>query len=201
MTFSVKDIFYTLQGEGHHSGRPAVFVRFAGCNGWSGREKDRENGPLPCSRWCDTDFVGGEKLSEDELVNRIASLMHGCGFVVFTGGEPALQLTSELILRLSKSGIASAVETNGTVPLPEGVYWRTVSPKTPKPVVTSGNELKLIYPSFNPATFINLDFRYFYLQPLDSANIEQNTAEAIEYCMAHPQWRLSTQMHKTVGLP
>lgn len=199
--FAVKEIFYSIQGEGHNTGRPAVFVRFAGCNGWSGREEDRERGSLPCAAWCDTDFVGGDDMDEEELVFKV--ITYGCNFVVFTGGEPALQLTQSLIDRMWKAGMNVAVETNGTRKLPEGVYWRTVSPKRPLVSslrITSGNELKLVYPTFPPENFAMLDFRHWYLQPMDGPDREKNTKAAIEYCKAHPQWRISLQTHKFMGI-
>jgi len=198
MTYAVKEIFYTLQGEGHNAGRAAVFVRFTGCNLWSGREQDRKSG---CSKWCDTDFLGGRRYYLDDLVETICDVSEGCRFVVLTGGEPALQITAELISLLKRESFNIAVETNGTTQLPEGVYWRTVSPKKLPLVVTTGHELKLVYPTLDPAQFLGFDFQYFYLQPLDNEAKQSNTTAAIEYCKEHPAWRLSTQTHKIVGIP
>lgn len=203
MSYVVKEIFYSLQGEGNYTGRPSVFCRFSGCNLWSGREQDREKSPC---RFCDTDFVGGTRYNEDELIEAILSLWQGGGMphVVFTGGEPALQLTSSLIDRLKKFHVTVAVETNGTHKLPEaGPYWITMSPKVLSRIeVTRGNEVKLLYPldAVKPEDVEHLDFRYFYLQPIDDDNYEENLKAAIAYCLEHPKWRLSTQNHKKWGI-
>lgn len=201
--FKVKEVFLTLQGEGHNAGRRAVFVRFSGCNMWTGRDKDRAKGKAACSRWCDTDFYGGTSMSQDALLFSIKEAWgkHPNGFVVFTGGEPALQLTEEIIVEVRRMGFSAAVETNGSLPLPAGVYWRTISPKTENELACDGNELKLIYPTLPPEMFASLNFDYFYLQPLDDSRREENTARAIDYIKTHPQWRLSLQIHKTLGIP
>lgn len=205
--YKVKEIYYTLQGEGHHTGRPAVFCRFSGCNLWSGREEDRADAVC---KFCDTDFrgtdgPGGGNYTADELTSKILSLYPSdreC-FVVFTGGEPALQLDKELIESLHREGVEIAIETNGTIPLPEGIDWICVSPKAnAKIVVNSGNELKLVYPQseHNPADFESLAFDYFYLQPKDDVNQEENIRKCIAFCMLHPKWRLSMQTHKIIGI-
>jgi 7-carboxy-7-deazaguanine synthase len=214
MAYAVKEIFYTLQGEGAHAGRPAVFLRFAGCNLWTGLERDRDKGPGGCSRWCDTDFVGtdglgGGKFSTPaELVSAVASLWpHGAlarPFVVCTGGEPLLQLDEPLLAEFNNAGWSVAVETNGTVEPPRGELWLTVSPKANAPLrVLKGNELKLIFPQVGaePERFQDLDFQHFFLQPMDSPEVEQNTQGALQYCLAHPQWRLSLQTHKILRIP
>ncbi|WP_343605752.1 7-carboxy-7-deazaguanine synthase [Roseateles sp.] len=214
MTYAVKEMFYTLQGEGAQAGRAAVFCRFAGCNLWSGREQDREK--AVCS-FCDTDFVGtdgqggGKFASADALAEAIDAQWPkdadgrktGTPYVVCTGGEPLLQLDGPLITALKALGFEIAVETNGTQPAPEGLDWICVSPKADAELVlTRGNELKLVYPQplALPERFADLDFDHFFLQPLDSILQKQNTREAVAYCMAHPQWKLSIQMHKVVGI-
>lgn len=200
MTYTVHELFYTLQGEGFNAGRPAVFCRFAGCNLWTGREEDRADAVC---RFCDTEFRGGEKYTSEQLGKAIVDLWPGKkpGFVVFTGGEPMLQLKSPLVDGLRWRGFQVAVETNGTLPGPE-VDWLTVSPKMRAPLkVRRGSELKLVYPQGNdPAEFADLDFRHFWLQPMDGPDLAENTAAAIDYCKANPRWRLSVQMHKTVGI-
>ena len=176
MAYAVKEIFYTLQGEGANTGRPAVFLRFAGCNLWSGREPDRA-GAL-CS-FCDTEFV------------------------VCTGGEPLLQLDSPLIVALRRRGFTIAVETNGTLTPPAGALWLTVSPKAGAPLkLTRGDELKLVYPQAGaePERYAQLDFRHFFLQPMDGPHKARNTLLATAYCLAHPAWRLSLQTHKLIGI-
>jgi len=211
MTYSVKELFYTLQGEGAQAGRAAVFCRFAGCNLWSGREADRAQ--AVCS-FCDTDFVGtdgpgGGKFSgAEELAAAVdAQWPRGRGgrkLVVCTGGEPLLQLDEAAIDALHARGFEVAVETNGTQPAPRGLDWICVSPKAGAPVVlTSGHELKLVYPQpeAQPERFAALDFRHFFLQPMDGPDRALNTQLAVEYCLAHPQWRLSVQTHKVVGIP
>lgn len=210
MTYSVKEIFYTLQGEGANAGRPAVFCRMAGCNLWSGREEDRESAVC---RFCDTDFVGtdgtagGKYATADALAQTIAthwpSASHAHRLVVITGGEPLLQLDTALIAALHQHGFRIAVETNGTIAPPPGVDWLCVSPKLGSTlVVGSGQELKLVYPQDggDPAQFAHLAFDNFYLQPMDSPQQAENTAKAIAYCQAHPQWSLSVQTHKMIGI-
>ena len=210
MTYSVKEIFLTLQGEGGQAGRPAVFCRFAGCNLWSGREIDRAK--AVCT-FCDTDFVGmdgpgGGRFADSEaLAEAVAAAWTGGDenrLVVCTGGEPLLQLDPPLIAALHARGFTIAVETNGTLVAPGGVDWICVSPKAQAPVVqTSGQELKLVFPQagVDPQTFAGLDFERFYLQPMDGPDRLANTEAAIAYCLAHPQWRLSVQTHKYLGIP
>jgi 7-carboxy-7-deazaguanine synthase len=215
MSYAVKEIFYTLQGEGAQAGRAAVFCRFSGCNLWSGREEDRA---AAICRFCDTDFVGvngtggGKFASADSLadaVEREWPLRRNLSdrrFVVCTGGEPLLQLDDASIAALHERGFEIAVETNGTVAAPNGIDWLCVSPKAgAKLVQTSGDELKLVYPQndFGPELFEGLSFRNWFLQPMDVADPLQrakNTELAIRYCMEHPQWRLSVQSHKVVGI-
>lgn len=203
-TFAVKDVFYTIQGEGAQAGRPAVFCRFAGCNGWSGLERDRSKGPFPCSKWCDTDFVGGTKMYEDALVERILSLFpeRGYRFIVFTGGEPALQLTESLLQTLRKEVALIAIETNGSLPLPAAAFdcWITVSPKTPRIVQDRCFELKLIYPTIPPETFAYIQTPFRYLQPLHNSDWQKNTDATVAYVKAHPEWRLGVQQHKYIGI-
>lgn len=210
MTYSVKEIFLTLQGEGGQAGRPAVFCRFAGCNLWSGREVDRAQ--AVCT-FCDTDFVGmdgpgGGRFPDAEAVaDAVAATWTGGPdnrLVVCTGGEPLLQLDAPLIGALHARGFTIAVETNGTLAAPAGVDWICVSPKAQAPVVqTSGQELKLVFPQagVDPQRFAALDFERFYLQPMDGPDRVANTEAAIAYCLAHPQWRLSVQTHKYLGIP
>jgi 7-carboxy-7-deazaguanine synthase len=212
MTYSVKEIFYTLQGEGIQAGRPAVFCRFAGCNLWSGLEKDRAQ--AVCT-FCDTDFVGtdgeggGKFASPRELARAIAEQWpkgdtSGTRFVVCTGGEPLLQLDEPLVDALHAEGFEVAVETNGTQPAPQQLDWICVSPKANAPVILArGDELKLVYPQemAQPERFESMDFRHFLLQPMDGPDREKNTQLAIAYCKAHPRWRLSIQSHKILGIP
>lgn len=217
MSYSVKEVFYTLQGEGAQAGRAAVFCRFAGCNLWSGRESDRA---AAVCKFCDTDFVGtdgeggGRFSTADELAAAIAEKWpaesqqneFGLGqrFVVCTGGEPLLQLDAALISALHQKGFEIAVESNGTMAAPDGVNWLCVSPKAGTALVQkSGDELKLVYPQAwaNPAEFELLSFRHFFLQPMDGPEREANTALALRYCLEHPQWRLSLQTHKILGIP
>lgn len=210
-SYRVKELFYTLQGEGRHAGRAAVFCRFSGCNLWSGRKEDRHRGPS-CSRWCDTDFLGtdggggGVFETSRRLAAAVANAWPNSGgqpFVVFTGGEPLLQLDEPLIADVHAAGFEIAVETNGTVAPPPGIDWLTVSPKADtRLTVTSGDELKLVYPQVGaePERFADLAFGHFYLQPMDGPDRERNTRLAVEFCLTHPQWRLSFQMHKAVGL-
>lgn len=210
MAYSVKELFYTLQGEGAQSGRPAVFCRFAGCNLWSGREEDRAD--AICS-FCDTDFIGtdgenGNKFkSATALAEFAASLWPdtkgGKPYVVCTGGEPLLQLDSALIDAFHAVGFEIAVETNGTIEAPEGIDWICVSPKADTELKqTTGNELKLVYPQNKntPADFENYVFDHYFLQPLDCVESERTTQETIAYCQLHPQWRLSLQTHKIIGI-
>ena len=210
MTYSVKEIFLTLQGEGGQAGRAAVFCRFAGCNLWSGREVDRAS--AVCT-FCDTDFVGvdgeggGKFPTADALAKAVAARWTGPPehrLVVITGGEPLLQLDPPLIDALHSAGFAIALETNGTLAAPAGIDWICVSPKAQAPVVqTSGQELKLVFPQegVDPARFEDLAFERFYLQPMDGPGQAAATAAAIAYCLAHPRWRLSVQTHKVLGIP
>jgi 7-carboxy-7-deazaguanine synthase len=210
MTYSAKEIFLTVQGEGGQAGRAAVFLRFSGCNLWSGREQDRA---AAVCNFCDTDFIGtdgpgGGKFRTPqalaEAVNAVWRGGEGDKLVVCTGGEPLLQLDAPLIAALHTQGFEVAVETNGTVAAPDGLDWICVSPKADAPVVqTSGQELKLVYPQpgVDPARFGHLDFERFYLQPMDGPNRDANTHEAVAYCLSHPRWRLSVQTHKYIGVP
>ncbi len=210
MSYAVKEIFYTLQGEGAQAGRPAVFCRFAGCNLWSGREADRAS--ATCT-FCDTDFVGidgdggGKFRSAEELAAAVAACWPADEFagryVVCTGGEPLLQLDEPLIEALHAHGFAVAIETNGTRPAPQGLDWICVSPKAGAPLeLVEGDELKLVYPQpdAQPEQFSALSFRHFFLQPMDGPHLAANTAAATSYCLAHPQWRLSLQTHKLLGI-
>ena len=211
MTYSVKEIFYTLQGEGANTGRPAVFLRFAGCNLWSGREPDRADAVC---RFCDTEFIGtdGAGGGKFETPQALAAAVDATWtaramagrFVVCTGGEPLLQLDSALVAALRERGFMVAVETNGTLTPPAGELWLTVSPKAGAPLeLTRGDELKLVYPQAGaePERYAQLEFRHFYLQPMDGPQKARNTRLAIEYCLAHPAWRLSLQTHKLIGIP
>ena len=213
MTYTVKEIFYTLQGEGANTGRPAVFCRFAGCNLWTGREEERENA---ICQFCDTEFVGtdgpggGKFTSSTELAHAVAEkwpvppLPVIRPLVVCTGGEPLLQLDEALVDEFHKVGFEVAIETNGTKLPPNGVDWICVSPKAGADLIlVIGDELKLVFPQpgAEPERFANLNFGRFYLQPMDGPNREQNTQLAMEYCLKHPQWRLSLQTHKLLGLP
>jgi 7-carboxy-7-deazaguanine synthase len=210
MSYSVKEIFYTLQGEGANTGRPAVFLRFAGCNLWSGREPDRSDAVC---RFCDTEFVGtdgvggGKFESPEALAAAVAAARPALGaaerFVVCTGGEPLLQLDSALVAALRQRGFTVAVETNGTLDPPAGELWLTVSPKAGAPLALKrGDELKLVYPQTGaePERYEELAFRHFFLQPMDGPEKARNTRLAIEYCLAHPAWRLSLQTHKLIGI-
>lgn len=210
MAYTVKEIFYTLQGEGGQAGRPAVFCRFAGCNLWSGREKDRATA---ICQFCDTDFVGtdgpggGKFETAAQLAHAVASTWQGDAsgrpLVVCTGGEPLLQLDEPLVQALHAQGFEIAVETNGTQPAPAGLDWICVSPKAGAPLLlTRGQELKLVFPQPGamPDQFTGLDFRHFFLQPMDGPLQRRHTAQAVAYCLAHPQWRLSVQTHKVIGI-
>jgi 7-carboxy-7-deazaguanine synthase (Cx14CxxC type) len=212
MSYSIKEIFYTLQGEGAHSGRPAVFCRFAGCNLWSGHEKDR---PAAKCQFCDTDFVGvngpggGRFETAAECARAVEKAWPGSvaiekRFVVCTGGEPLLQMDDNLIAELHARRFEIAVETNGTVAAPADVDWICVSPKAGTNLVQrSGDELKLVYPQIgaHPRDFETLQFHHFYLQPMDGPNRHTNTDLAVRYCLDHPKWRLSLQTHKFIGIP
>lgn len=210
MTYSVKEIFYTLQGEGGQAGRAAVFCRFAGCNLWTGRDKDRAKA---ICQFCDTDFVGtdgaggGKFATAEALAAKVRSLWpdtpSGKPLVVCTGGEPLMQLDQALVDALHACGFEIAVETNGTQPAPRGLDWICVSPKAGAPLVlTEGAELKLVFPQPGamPEQFAHLAFRHHFLQPMDGPEQQRNMRLAVEYCMAHPQWRLSIQTHKVVGI-
>jgi 7-carboxy-7-deazaguanine synthase (Cx14CxxC type) len=221
VSYAVKEIFYTLQGEGAQAGRPAVFCRFAGCNLWSGLEKDRATA---ICRFCDTDFVGtngsggGKFETALALAAAVATLwpstlpvrprsfkrIQGKPFVVCTGGEPLLQLDEDLVAALHDRGFEVAIETNGTQLAPHGVDWICVSPKAhAELVLKTGDELKLIFPQVEaePERFAHLDFRHFFLQPMDGPERERNTQLAVRHCLEHPQWRLSLQTHKFLGIP
>jgi 7-carboxy-7-deazaguanine synthase (Cx14CxxC type) len=209
MSYTVKELFLTLQGEGAQAGRAAVFCRFAGCNLWSGREADRATAVC---RFCDTDFVGtngqggGRFASAGLLADAIATCWGASRkrrFVVFTGGEPLLQLDDTLLAAVHERGFEAAIETNGTLPAPAALDWICVSPKAGAELaVLEGHELKLVYPQADavPEAFVDLAFERFSLQPMDGPDVIENTARAIEYCLAHPQWRLSLQTHKTLGI-
>jgi 7-carboxy-7-deazaguanine synthase (Cx14CxxC type) len=208
--YAVKECFHTLQGEGAQAGRAAVFLRFAGCNLWSGLERDRT---AATCRFCDTDFVGtdgeggGKFSSAAALAAHVKSRWPADGahpLVVCTGGEPLLQLDKTLVGALHDAGFEIAIETNGTIAAPDGVDWICVSPKSTAPLVqTGGDELKLVYPQADapPEKFAGLDFRNFFLQPMDGPDRDRNTALAVDYCKTHPQWRLSVQTHKLIGIP
>jgi 7-carboxy-7-deazaguanine synthase (Cx14CxxC type) len=209
MAYAVKEIFKTLQGEGAHAGRTAVFCRFAGCNLWSGREEDRHRAVC---QFCDTDFVGtdGSEGGKFQTANQLADVIKeiwGGGrrgrFVVCTGGEPLLQIDDELIDALHDRHFEVAIETNGTIVCPEGIDWICVSPKAGAPLAqTRGSELKLVFPQAgaNPKRFEALDFQHHWLQPMDGEDRERNTALAIAYCLEYPKWRLSLQTHKLIGI-
>jgi 7-carboxy-7-deazaguanine synthase (Cx14CxxC type) len=210
MTYRVKEAFLTLQGEGINAGRAAVFCRFSGCNLWSGHERNRSTA---ICQFCDTDFVGidgeggGAFVSADLLANHIESLWLGGEahrLVVFTGGEPLLQLDPALLDAVHSKGFETAIETNGTKPVPAGVDWVCVSPKAGAPVVVeSGDELKLVYPQagLDPEDLDHLNFKHRLLQSMDGPNRDQNTALAVSYCLTNPLWRLSLQTHKYLGIP
>jgi 7-carboxy-7-deazaguanine synthase (Cx14CxxC type) len=208
VTYAIKEIFLTLQGEGAQAGRRAVFCRFSGCNLWSGREADRADAQC---RFCDTDFVGtdGTRGGRYEAPELAAAIAEEWGtdpqhrFVVLTGGEPLLQVDAALIDALHRNGFEIAVETNGTVDVPDGLDWICVSPKAGNELrVRSGNELKLVYPQSgaSPETFSHLAFERFSLQPMDGPAVAANTASALDYCLRHPQWRLSLQTHKILDI-
>ncbi len=212
MTYVVKEIFYTLQGEGANAGRPAVFCRFAGCNLWTGFERDRAEAVC---RFCDTDFIGSDGPGGGRFATagELAAAIHrqwpeghlrAEPFVVCTGGEPLLQVDADLVRALHALGFTIAVETNGTRPAPEGVDWVCVSPKAEASLVLrSGHELKLVFPQdgLDPAALEDLDFQHFYLQPMDGPERDASTRAAVDYCLSHPVWRLSLQTHKYLGIP
>ena len=214
MTYTVKEIFYTLQGEGRNAGRPAVFCRFSGCNLWTGREQDRHDAVC---QFCDTDFVGvgpdgGRFADADALADAVLArwprategrASEGRPLVVCTGGEPLLQLDAEAIEALHAAGFEVAVETNGTQSVPPGLDWVCVSPKADAPLaVSGGDELKLVFPQplAPPERFVDLAFRHWVLQPKDGPELREATVGAVAYCLAHPRWRLSVQTHKVVGV-
>lgn len=213
MAYAVKEIYYTLQGEGFMTGRPAVFLRFSGCNLWSGHERDRSTAVC---KFCDTDFVGmdgeggGRFATPTELTNAVCAAWpevtapYARPYVVCTGGEPLLQLDADLIQALQLCGFEVAIETNGTLIPPSGLDWICVSPKADAPLVLSeGNELKLVFPQPGamPVQFETLAFDHFFLQPMDGPELSDNTKAALNYCLQNPQWRLSVQTHKVLGIP
>jgi 7-carboxy-7-deazaguanine synthase len=213
--YRVKELFRTLQGEGAYSGRVAVFCRFTGCNLWSGRQGDRERGSGDCAVWCDTDFVGtdGEGGGKYEGADALAEAaqqtwLHEISekarpLIVCTGGEPLLQLDEELIAAFHERGFEVAIETNGTLPVPQGVDWVCVSPKgSAELVVTQGQEMKIVVPQrgIDPADYLAMDFDHWFIQPKDGPNKAQDLQYALDYCLANPQWRLSLQSHKFIGI-
>ncbi len=210
MKYSLKEIYYTLQGEGYHTGRPAVFIRFSGCNLWTGHEKDR-SGAI-CD-WCDTDFVGtnginGGKFSVKEIINIINSQWKGNvlsePYVVCTGGEPLLQMDEALIKAIHKAGFEIGLETNGTMIPPDGIDWICVSPKANADLILkNGNELKVVYPQcgMNPRVHEKLKFDHFYIQPMDGINQTENIKRSEKFVLDHPKWKLSLQTHKILGIP
>jgi 7-carboxy-7-deazaguanine synthase (Cx14CxxC type) len=217
MLYAIKEIYYTLQGEGAQTGRPAVFCRFAGCNLWTGRETDRAEAVC---RFCDTDFIGtdgpggGRFATAEDVAAACLSTLNSTTthhspltthqLVVCTGGEPLLQLDTALIDAFHGAGFEVAIETNGTIAVPDGIDWVCVSPKAGSELVqTRGDELKLVYPQpgAEPERYAALDFAHFFLQPMDGPHRDDNTHAAAEYCLRHPQWRLSLQTHKLIGLP
>ena len=210
MKYSVKEIYFTLQGEGYHTGRPAVFIRFSGCNLWTGHEKDR-SGAI-CD-WCDTDFVGtnginGGKFSVKEIINIINSQWKGNvlsdPYVVCTGGEPLLQMDEALIKAIHKAGFEIGLETNGTMIPPDGIDWICVSPKANADLILkNGNELKVVYPQcgMNPRVHEKLKFDHFYIQPMDGINQTENIKRSEKFVLDHPKWKLSLQTHKILGIP
>jgi len=212
MSYQIKEVFLSIQGEGLNAGRTALFVRFAGCSLWSGREEDRGSGPGGCSRWCDTDFVGndgpmgGRYQSPADLAAVARSLWpmdESNPLVVCTGGEPLLQLDAPLINALHQVGFQVAVESNGTLPVPPGIDWVCISPKACTHLVaTAGNELKLVFPQegMDPTYFEHLDFGAFILQPLDGPQVEEHTQQVLQYCLRHPRWRVGLQLHKILNL-
>ncbi len=213
MAYRVNEVYYTLQGEGAHTGRPAVFLRFSGCNLWTGREEDRGSGRGECARWCDTNFIGidgphGGRYSEPQQLADIVDNLWptdsgGSKYVVCTGGEPLLQLDATLVESLKERGFEVAIETNGTLEPPADIDWICVSPKGgTKLVIRRGDELKLVYPhrQIQPAQFEGLEFSHFFLQPLDGPDTDANVQAVIDYCLKSPQWKLSLQTHKMIGI-
>lgn len=206
MAYTVKEIFYTLQGEGGQAGRAAVFLRFSGCNLWSGREEDRETAQC---RFCDTDFVGGDKFADAETLARMVAShwpkgAGGYPLVVVTGGEPGLQLDDALVLALHQQGFEIAVESNGTVELPAGIDWVCVSPKAGTTLkVLAGEEIKLVWPQdgVDLGVLERLPFRHYFIQPMDGPDQAAHIQAAISFCLTHPRWRLSLQTHKLLGIP
>ncbi|HEX5957708.1 MAG TPA: 7-carboxy-7-deazaguanine synthase [Hyphomicrobiaceae bacterium] len=210
MAYAVKELFKTLQGEGGQAGRAAVFCRFAGCNLWSGREQDRATAQC---RFCDTDFVGidgegGGRFATAACLADAIARTWGNGserrYVVFTGGEPLLQLDADLIAAVHMHGFSVAIETNGTLPVPDGIDWICVSPKAgTELMLRRGQELKLVYPQEDaaPERFAGLDFEHFFLQPMDGPDRARNTQRAVAYCLSNPRWRISLQTHKLMGIP
>ena len=211
MSYSIKTFYYTLQGEGLLTGRPAVFCRFSGCNLWSGLEKDRKNA---ICNFCDTEFVGTDGLNggkyptAESVAEKAHTLwpagMEGTPYVVCTGGEPLLQLDSKLIHSFHENGFEIGIETNGTLPVPDELDWVCVSPKSGAVlIVEKGDELKIVYPQngLDPSDYEGLNFDHFSLQPMDGLNIQQTTHETLDYCMNHPQWNLSLQIHKLLNIP
>ncbi len=209
--YSIKEIYYTLQGEGYHTGTPAIFCRFSGCNLWSGLEEDRHKA---ICQFCDTNFWGtdginGGKYTLDSLIEKVHSLFpkeekQTEKFIVLTGGEPALQVDEELVAKLQKTGFQVAIETNGTKVLPAILDWVTVSPKAnTELIITTGNELKLVYPQKDalPGKYKHLAFDHFYLQPMDGKDWEVNSIKTINYCKENPQWKMSVQTHKFLNIP
>jgi 7-carboxy-7-deazaguanine synthase (Cx14CxxC type) len=206
MVYSVKEIFYSLQGEGMHAGRPAIFCRFSGCNLWNGLEKDRASS---ICTFCDTDFLGGDKFKTSSmLVDKLDSFWPSTAashrkYIIFTGGEPLLQLNKELIEKLHALDYTIGIETNGTIEAPPGIDWICVSPKKGATLkIKKGNELKLVFPQegLSPESFLHLDFKNFYLQPMDGPNLKKNTDLAVDYCKSNPEWVLSLQTHKLLGI-
>lgn len=203
MTYLINEIFYSIQGEGYWTGRPAVFVRFSRCNLWSGHEKDRESA---ICQFCDTDFVDGTEYTAEEILDNVNDLWPGGGdpMVIFTGGEPLLQLDNELIDKFHDAGWYSALETNGTLSLPMAcsIDWVCISPKTPRVNVPYANELKLVYPQqrITPGLYQNYSATHFWLSPMDGPNLAENTKAAFDYCLENPEWRLNIQSHKVIGV-
>ncbi len=211
MSYSIKEMYYTLQGEGFHTGRPAVFVRFTGCNLWSGREEDRASAVC---RFCDTDFPGtdgpggGVFETAAEIAQKAGGLWPKTGnsnpFVVCTGGEPLLQMDQELVDTFHRVGFEVAIETNGTILPPDGIDWTCVSPKAgAELVLKNGNELKFVFPQdgIDPQDYLPMEFEHFYLQPMAGPKLKVNTKAALDYCLAHPEWKLSLQIHKILNIP
>ena len=211
MSYYVKSIFYSLQGEGFHTGRPAVFVRFSGCNLWSGHEKD---GSTATCKFCDTDFLGtdgpggGHFSNAEDIANQVKGLWPNTSsvnpFVICTGGEPLLQLDQRLVDVFIKMGFEVAIETNGTLLPPDGIDWICVSPKAGAELaLTKGDELKLVFPQagMDPQDYLHLEFESFYLQPMAGPELKENTKAALDYCLSHPEWTLSLQTHKILNIP